>query len=147
MLSQTEVTQAQLYAKGEWALFKYESETGIRTYVRRDGTKIIFREYQPVRNIIAQNHEARSRWTNWHDKKHGAVVHSTPVLEFEKMKKLCGWDGVQYDRVAMNKLLNDPDYAKFRTGGGKLKTDTKKDTPLYSPMMAAAVAAPKLIIP
>lgn len=122
MLSQMEMAQAVLYAKGDWALFKYEADTGISTYVKREGTKIVFREHQPVKQILEQNHVAQSLWTGWHGKNHGAMVHATPAVIFEKMKRMCGWDGVRYDRLAMNKLLNDIDYSKFRTGGGKLRT-------------------------
>jgi hypothetical protein len=120
LLTQDEITQAKTYAKGDWAILRHDVETQVTTWVKRDGTKLHFRETQPVAPIIEQNKKLAGEWRGWNTKPHGSVVASVPNVVYNQWKRECGFDGVQYDKKAMAKKLNDPDNQHFRTGGGRV---------------------------
>lgn len=126
-LTPDEILHAKRYANGSWALLRRQADTGIETHVRKEDLgngkyKLHFRETQPCAPVIEENKFLANEWSGWAGKNHGAVVARVPVVEWNAMKLKCGWDGGEYDARKMNKLLNDGDYAAFRTGGGKLKT-------------------------
>jgi hypothetical protein len=129
MITQQEIAQAKLYATGEWALLSYDSMSTVSTWVRRDGTKLHFRETMSpdvVQDIADLNAEKSKAWRGFHQTPHGAVVASIPIPIYNQMRDQCGWDGVEYDQTKFNRMLNDSDNRAWRTGGGKLKTDNKK---------------------
>ena len=97
MLTQQEITNAKLYANGDWSLLSYEL-----------------------------NAEKQKAWRGFHETPLGAVVASIPIPVYNEMRKQAGWDGSEYDQVKFNRMLNDPDNRAWRTGGGRLKTDNKK---------------------
>lgn len=120
-LTDFEKYQAHLMAKNEWGLLSYRADSGISIYVRKDENGIIhIREDQPVQPIIDENKALANQWDGWKGKTFGAVVSRIPTVIYNRLKKECGFDGVQYDQKAMNKKLNSSDYAYLRTGGGRL---------------------------
>lgn len=127
MLTEAEIRQAKTYASGDWALLSYDALTQVSVWIRREGTKIRFRETQPVDTLIDVNKERKNDWQGWtrQKKKDGHIVASIPITVYNEMVKKCGHDGGQYDQAKFNKLLNDSDYSAWRTGGGKLKTDNR----------------------
>ena len=121
MLTKAEQREAKKYATGEWAVIRHCSITEITTWMKREGDKIIFRETQPqAYQILEENKYLANNWSGWSGKKHGAVVARIPIALDNELKRKCGYDGAGYDKDKMKRLLNDSEYAAFRTGGGKL---------------------------
>ena len=126
MLTQQEITNAKLYANGDWSLLSYDAQSTVSTWVRREGNLLRFRETMPVDDIVELNAEKQKAWRGFHETPLGAVVASIPIPVYNEMRKQAGWDGSEYDQVKFNRMLNDPDNRAWRTGGGRLKTDNKK---------------------
>lgn len=121
MLTKLEQREAKKYASGVWAIFRYEAETGITTWVKRESPSIIkFIETQDSTQIVEENAYLRTNWDGWQGRKHGAVVARIPIVTDNALKIRCGYDGAEYDKKKYNELLNDIDYRKLRTGGGSL---------------------------
>ncbi|NBW14256.1 MAG: hypothetical protein EBR82_40290, partial [Caulobacteraceae bacterium] len=101
MLTEAQIRQAKTYASGEWALLSYDALTEVSVWIRREGTKIRFRETQPVEPIIEFNKDRKNEWTGWsRDKlKTGHIVASIPITVYNEMTKKCGIDGGQYDQA------------------------------------------------
>lgn len=116
-----EKQQAALFASNEWAVFRHEAEAGITTWIKRnENGDIVVRETQEVTGILEANKIKQGCWDGWKNKKAGAIVASIPVVEFNKLKDECGFDGAQFDMKHLKKKLNDSDLRLFRTGGGRL---------------------------
>lgn len=121
MLTKAEQREAKKYASGQWAIFRYCAETGITTWIKRENpTTIRFMETQECSQILDENAYLRTNWDSWQGRKHGAVVARIPIVTDNELKRRCGYDGAEYDKKLYNKLLNDLDYRKLRTGGGAL---------------------------
>lgn len=125
MLTKREQYEASKYATGAWAVLRYDAEIGITTWVRREElgngkSKIHFMETQDATQIIDENKHLANSWDGWANKKHGAVVARIPIVTDNEFKRRSGYDGSEYDQKQYNKLLNDIDYRKLRTGGGSL---------------------------
>jgi len=106
---------------GDWVLFSDDPVTGIRRY-RLDlgnGTAVMRTEYHRTEELLAANHEQamNSLNTRWGD---GQVVARIPMnVLFNPELGLSEAVGAGDDRF-LNRWLNDPDHARFRTRGGKL---------------------------
>lgn len=121
MLTKAEQREAKKYATGMWAILRYEAETGITTWVKREDAKTIrFIETQDSSQILEENAYLHANWDGWQGRKHGAVVARIPIVEDNALKIKCGYDGAEYDKKKYNQLLNDIDYRKLRSGGGSL---------------------------
>jgi hypothetical protein len=104
-----------------WYLLKHDPETGARVEAKYDSLTgaVTIRESQPIEPILEQNLVDRNEWTGWRGKKHGAIVSRIPVKIHNELKKQSGFDGVEYDRKYMNKLLQDRDYRKLQVVPGR----------------------------
>ena len=106
------------FETGNWVLFSDDPVTGIRRY-RLDlgnGTAVMRTEYHRTEELLAVNHEeaASNLNTRWGD---GKVVARIPMNVLFNQLGEAVRDG---DDAYVNRWLNDPDHAKFRTRGGKL---------------------------
>lgn len=125
MLTKAEQREATKYATGAWAVLRYDATCGITTWVRREDlgngkSRVHFIETQDATQIVEENKHLSNSWEGWAGRKHGAVVARIPIVEHNRLMRECGYDGAEYDKDKMKKLLNDGDNAAFRTGGGSL---------------------------
>lgn len=118
-LTDWEKQQAALYTSGDWAVLSHDDLTGITLWVRAEGTTRHFRETQQVEAIVEENKSRQSDWKGFDKSGHGAVIRSIPLVEYNRLKLQCGFDGFEWDRKHMNKLLNDSDNAAWKVAPGK----------------------------
>ena len=116
----------------EWLLLEYNPVSMKTTYIRTVGEQIQVKETIPMwlaEKMLEENKQRaiafadNGGWKNKKTKKYGALVASIPNHIDAHLKALSGFDpkvGGQYDKQKYNSLLDDIDYAKLRTGGGKL---------------------------
>lgn len=126
MLTKEEQKQAKAFAAGMWSLLRYDPETQVETWVQKEhisggGYKLHVMEVQKnIPEILEHNDLIRAgQGDNWAKQKHGAVVASVPIAIDNELKRQCGWDGMEYDKKKMNKILNDRDYSKLKTVNGR----------------------------
>ena len=109
-----------------WVKFDYDPETHQEKSLKinDDGTATV-RVTVPqwaINQMLRANAEHESNWSGWRGKDVGMVA-SIPQQVYGNLVKECGFDpkrGGHYDRKKFTKLLNDIDYKKLRTGGGRL---------------------------
>ena len=116
----------------EWLLLEHNPISMKTTYIRTVGDKIQVKETIPMwlaEKILEENKQralafdANGGWKNKKAMKYGALVASVPNHIHAQLKAMSGFDptvGGEYDKQKYNSLLDDIDYAKLRTGGGKL---------------------------
>lgn len=109
-----------------WVKFDYNPETQQTKWLKIDddgkATVRITVPQNVINQTLRQNAELDRDWSGWNGKDVGLVA-SIPEQVHTHLIKQCGFDakaGGQYDRKKYVKLLNDIDYKKLRTGGGKL---------------------------
>jgi hypothetical protein len=116
----------------EWMFLERDPISLKSIYIRTVGDKIQVKETIPMwlaEKMLEENKQralafdANGGWKNKNALKYGALVASIPNHIDAHLKTLSGFDpkvGGQYDKQKYNSLLDDIDYAKLRTGGGKL---------------------------
>lgn len=117
-------------ADEKWTFLEQDPVTFVKTYYRHDANKQIqVLKTMPefiANQLIEENKEKAKLFDDmggWKKAKHGAVVANVPDIIDQEWKRACGWDprkGGWYDRKKYNTFLNNPDFAHFRTGGGKI---------------------------
>ena len=109
-----------------WMFLEYNPDTYKTTYIRNLGDKIQVKETIPMwlaQSIIDDNQKRKNEFGSWAGKKHGAIIAAIPDHIDAQLKQMSGFDpvkGGEYDRQKYNSFLDDIDYAKLRTGGGKI---------------------------
>ena len=105
-------------------MLRYEPEAGIETWVMKEpdskgGYKLRVMERQDNAPVLEYNDQLKSvQGTDWAKRKYGAIVSSVPVTLHTQLKKDCGFDGFEYDKKKMTKILNDRDFSKLKTVDG-----------------------------
>ncbi len=109
-----------------WVKFDYDPETQQTKWLKIESNgKATVRVTAPqsaINSTLQTNAELENAWSGWSGKDVGMVA-SIPQQVHSKLIKQCGFDpksGGQYDRKKYLKLLNDIDFKKLRTGGGRL---------------------------
>ena len=102
----------------------YDPVTGIMSLIHFDGEgKMITKRYQNVDAIVDMNKVYKDDHRP-HMKAKMQRQTSIPTLEFWKIMEQCGYKagkaGGDYDKKRFDQIINDPDYAKFRTVPGKI---------------------------
>lgn len=125
MLTKEEQKQAKAFAAGVWALLRYDPDTKVETWVKKlpinGGYKLEVMEVQKdIPQILDENTAIKSsQGADWAKAKHGSIVARVPIAIDNELKRQCGFDGVEYDKKKMNKILNDRDFSKLRTVDGR----------------------------
>lgn len=108
------------YSDTKWNLVSRNPYTKVRTYVRfNENGEVVVRKTQEVDDILNVNHAMSAEWSGWHGKD-DAIVARVPTAVFQDWKDSGKIDERGEDQDALNRLLNDGDYSKLRTGGGHL---------------------------
>lgn len=115
--------------ESSWKFLETDPVTHKTLYFRTVGDKIQIRETIPMWLATAMIEDNKRKAADFHDNggwkgaKKGAVVAAVPHHIDQHLKAMSGFDpskGGEYDRVKYNSFLDDIDYAKLRTGGGKI---------------------------
>lgn len=96
--------------------------TGIETWIKRDGDKTIVREVLPdISPFLEQNARERAHGDGYSESRDvlkAASVHPIVARQIERETGIRLFDPNHKDGV--KRLLNDIDWRKLRTGGGRL---------------------------
>lgn len=103
----------------DWFFVK-ENHAGVRTWMRVDDEGVVHvRKTQRVAPTLDLNTKQANEWTGWRGKDDAIVarVPTTVLWDWAEKGKI---DAKLEDEKHLNRILNDSDFRKFRTGGGHL---------------------------
>ena len=93
---------------------------GIKTYIRVDDAGVCHvRKTQAVQDTLDINAIQANAWGGWQGRE-DAVVARIPTIVWNDWKQSGKIDERGEDTAAVNRMLNDSDFRKLRTGGGQL---------------------------
>lgn len=107
---------ASLASEG-FRLMANDPTTGREVWVRIEGTKMTVREFAPVDDLIADNHELRADLTGSRHADGLSLVMRVPehILHNRLMEPMR-----QGDRAYLDRILNSSDFDPFRVRDGRI---------------------------
>ena len=112
-----------------WMFVQYDPITMQSLYMKREGDLLHFQKRIPMwlaEQMLDENKQKAKDFDDnggWKGAKYGAVVANIPDHIENNLKRQCGFDPTKsgwYDKDKYDSILDDIDYSKLRTGGGKI---------------------------